>query len=299
MFRDPDLFDLPIPPRMHGWLAARLSAWRARSARQLYASIGGKSPIGATTLLQAELLENALRPSLPCRVVVAMRYGSPNSADAIEAIREAKCDQVLLLPLYPQFCTATTGSSTREWHFRCAEEGLHLPTLQVESYHALPEYIEAVTERVREALERFPFGTWPHLVFSAHGVPQKFVAEGDPYKGQVEETVRLVRQKLAPNLGHSLCYQSRVGPQRWLRPSLTETLKRLAKAHTQSVLVIPISFVSDHLETLSEIDIEARELALSSGIERFETVRGLNDSPVFIAALAKLIRERAGETAAA
>lgn len=295
MFRDPDLFNLPLSPRLRNWLAFRLSIWRARLAVPLYAAIGGKSPIREITLRQGELLERELQPSLPCRVFVAMRYGSPSTEAAVDSVLESGCGRILLLPLYPQYSGATTGSSMREWTFRSREKGLALPTARIESYYKSDSYITAVADRVSEALARFPRHAAPHLVFSAHGLPKKHIKLGDPYRRQILESVRLVCQKCSPNLGHTLCYQSRIGPQRWLKPTLSATLRRLGRNRVESVLVVPISFVSDHLETLSEINIEAREVALASGIRHFETMTGLNDSPKFIAALAEFVRNAVQE----
>ncbi len=296
MFRDPDLFDLPVPDWFRSWLARKLSTWRAAKARPLYESIGGMSPIVATTCQQARLLERMLRPSLACRVFVAMRYGAPSTGLAVKAVREAGIGRLLLLPLYPQYSTATTGSSTREWDRLCREEGLAIPTERVDSYCSLPPYINAVAERVDEGLARFPPDSRPHVVFSAHGLPEKLIRRGDPYQRQIEETTRLVLKRCSASSPHTLCYQSRVGPQRWLGPSLTDSLRQLGRTGTDSVLVVPISFVSDHLETLSEIDIEAREEASRWGIRQFETMEGLNDSAAFINALAQLVLNRVTST---
>lgn len=290
MFRDPDLFKLPIPGWLRSGLARRLSKWRAAKVRELYASIGGKSTIGEVTRRQAELLEVELSPAGPCRVFVAMRHGRPSSTDTIRSIRHANCGRLVLLPLYPHYSTATTGSSLREWERCCRAAGLDLPTAEIQSYASSPAYIEALVERIVEARTRFPANCKPHLVFSAHGLPRKLVERGDPYPEQIAESVRLVLDQCDPNTPHTLCYQSKVGPQRWLEPSLSETLRRLGRSNVQEVLVVPISFVSDHLETLSEIDIEARAEAIRWGVRRFETTLGLNDSPTFIRALADLVR---------
>ena len=186
MFRDPDLFDLPIPRWLRTWLARKLSIWRAKQARPLYEAIGGKSPIGDFTRRQAELLQKSLRRSFPCRVFVAMRYGSPSSDMTIESVRRAGCQRLVLLPLYPQFSAATTGSSFKEWNHRCTEQGLALPTRRIDSYYSLPGYIAAVAMRVEEGLARFSVEASPHIVFSAHGLPRKFIRQGDPYQHQIE-----------------------------------------------------------------------------------------------------------------
>ena len=289
MFRDPELFNLPIPAWVQDWLAGRVSRWRAKQARPLYASIGGRSPIGEITARQADLLERELNRSLCSRVFVAMRYGKPSTEAAVEAVLAANCRSAILLPLYPQYSTATTGSSVREWRRCAARKQLDLPTATIDSYPSHPAYITAVAERVSAALARLPADSNPHVLFSAHGLPQKLVRQGDPYQRHVEETVQRVVRECNLQAPYTLCYQSRIGPQRWLRPGLTETLRRLGRSGCQAVLVVPISFVSDHLETLSEINIEAREQAMSLGIRHFETTTGLNDSPAFIQALAELV----------
>lgn len=292
MFRDPDLLDLPIPVSIRNWLARRFAAWRARSSVRLYESIGGKSPIRDITLRQAELLQEALQGKLTCRVFVAMRYGSPTTQSAVTAVRKAGCGHILLLPLYPQYSAATTGSSINEWTRRCRQAGLVLPTDAIDSYGNSETYLAAIGERMQEALARFPPEVNPHVVFSAHSLPMKLVRQGDPYQQQIEETVRLVCQRYSPTFPHTLCYQSRLGPQRWLGPNLASTLKRLGGSGAQAVLVVPIAFVSDHLETLSEINIEARQLARANGIRHFEMTEGLNDSPTFIRALRDTVLER-------
>ncbi len=289
---DPTIFSLSVPEPMRNWLARNFSAWRARSIRTQYETIGGQSPVREIPLLQAKLLEAQLCTILPCRVVVATRHGSPSTEDAIEAVESARCGRVLLLPLYPQFSLATTGSSLREWTLRCSARGVALPTDRIESYYSSPAYIDAVAARIGESLRRFPSRDFPHIVFSAHGLPRKLVFEGDPYRTEIEETVRLVSQRLPSNQGHTLCYQNGVGPQRCLRPSLQETIRALARASVESVLVVPISYVSDHFETLIEIDIEAREIASACGIRQFETMRAINESPLFIRALAQEVLAR-------
>ncbi len=292
MFRDPDLFDLPVPSPLRDALARKLSAWRTRKSRPLYAAIGGKSPIVGHTRKQARLLERRLRLALPCRVHFAMRYGAPSTKATVDLVRASGCKRVLLLPLYPQYSAATTGSSIREWERCCRRCGFEVPTERIRSYFRHPKYIGVVARRIEEALTRFPPGSRPHLVFSAHGLPRKFIRQGDPYQAQIEGTVRLAVREASWAGQHALCYQSRIGPQRWLKPTLTDTLRRLGESGEDSVLVVPISFVSDHLETLSEIDIEAREQASRWGIARFETAEGLNASREFIDALAELVLQR-------
>ena len=286
LFNDPNIFDFPLAGVTRPLLARAAARFRAPKARRNYIEIGGKSPLGEHTARQASKLEKKLRESIDARVFVAMRYWKPSSADAVEAVRQAQCGRLVLLPLYPQYSAVTTGSSLREWQRCAAEAALDLPAVAVDSYFDAPLYVDSVVGRLRQTLARFPADSRPHLVFSAHGLPVRLIENGDPYRRQIEETVRLVVETGGFGLPHTLCYQSKVGPERWLQPALLPTLESLGRGGEQAALVIPIAFVSDHIETLSEIDIEARRAARSWGIRHFETMAGLNDSPGFIAALA-------------
>jgi ferrochelatase len=261
-----------------------------------YAQIGGRSPLRELTELQARRLESELRNSLEARVFVAMRYWHPFTEEAVRELLNHQVQRLVLLPLYPQFSRVTTGSSLKEWE-RHFSPGHPLDVKIVRDYYTHPLYIEAVVERVNEGLEQFRrtngstlrFPSDVHLLFSAHGVPETIIKTGDPYQAQIEATVRLVLERgMWPN-PHSLCYQSRSGPGRWLGPSLQEALQTIASNGSERVLVVPISFVSDHVETLYEINIEARELAERLGIQRFHVTVGLNGSPTFIRALADIV----------
>ena len=296
MFRDRDLLRLPVSERIQNWLASRFSRWRAKTVRPLYAAIGGKSPIGDITRRQADLVERELRGELNCKVFVAMRYSRPSADDAIQAAREAGCARILLVPLYPQYSFATTRNSFLDWDRRCRANGFRAQTDWIEHYHYWIHYLRALAHRIDEGLDRMAKGAMVHVVYSAHGVPESFIERGDPYESQIHDTADWVTELVGDAsrvASVTVCYQSRIGPQHWLKPSLTTTLQRLARMRAKAVLVVPISFVSDHLETLSEIDIEAREFATKCGIKQFETTEGLNDSPLFIRALAELILERA------
>jgi len=234
-----------------------------------------------------------MRDGVDARCVVAMRYWHPFTAEAIAQLQEdAEVDQVVLLPLYPQYSSTTTGSSLNEWRRRWTGA---VPTSLVAPFYRNPIYIAAVVERIDEALAHFPDPPAVPLVFSAHGVPVSVIEKGDPYQRQIEETVALVMEQGAWSNHHRLCYQSKVGASRWLEPSLHQTLRQLAAEKRREVCIVPISFVSDHVETLGEIDHHAREEARLLGIERFEMTRGLNDSPKFIQALAGLVLAAIGE----
>jgi len=299
LFSDPDIIDFPFARLARPTLARLISSRRARHVQEHYASIGGKSPIRELTELQAGALEHHLREvrGLNARVFVAMRYWHPLTEEAVEQVVRGNFARLILLPLYPQYSKTTTGSSLNEWRRIYSREGkAALPAAVIEDYHDHPAYIAAVVEKINEGLRQFnPSASSAksaedvHLVFSAHGVPVRFIEAGDPYQRQIEASMRLVLQRGGWPNPHTLCYQSRVNPGKWLEPSLTETLKMLAASGAKRVLVVPISFVTDHVETLAEIDHEARELALRAGIEQFELMPALNDSAAFIRALADLV----------
>ena len=283
LFCYPDIIDFPFSRIGRRPLAKLISSTRAKKAGQHYAAIGGGSPIRKFTERQAAALEAQLiGEGLDARCVVAMRYWHPFTAEAIAQLQEAKVDHVVLLPLYPQYSGTTTGSSLNEWRRRWTGSA---PTSCVETFYRNPVYIASLVDRINEALGQFPDPETVQLVFSAHSVPVSVIEKGDPYQRQIEETVELVMDRGEWGNPHRLCYQSKVGASKWLQPSLHTTLRNLASEKARDVCVIPISFVSDHVETLGEIDHCAREEALSLGIERFAMMQGLNDSPKFIKAL--------------
>ena len=292
LFCDPDIIDFPFSRIGRRPLAKLISSTRAKKASLHYASIGGGSPIRKFTEQQAAALEAQLvREGVDARCVVAMRYWHPFTAEAIDQLQEAGVDHVVLLPLYPQYSRTTTGSSLNEWRRRWTDTaGMQkVPTSRVEAFYQNRVYIESFVDRVNEALAQFPELHTVELVFSAHSVPVSVIEKGDPYQRQIEETVQLVMKQGAWPNPHRLCYQSKVGASRWLQPSLHTTLRNLAAEKVRDVCVVPISFVSDHVETLGEIDHCAREEARQLGIERFAMTQGLNDSPKFIRALAECV----------
>jgi ferrochelatase len=278
-------------------LARLISSRRAGKVRKHYQEIGGKSPIGEVTARQARALEVELRKSFVARVVVAMRYWHPLTEAAIRELAAFAPEEIVLLPLYPQYSSTTTGSSLNEWQRqfpRRQEATVHV----VREFHDHPLYLDALVERIEQGLERFRRSNGHaarmpsdvHLLFSAHSIPTRVIECGDPYQAQIEATVRAVMARGRWANPHTLCYQSRSGPGRWLQPFLRETLQEIAARGAERVLVIPIAFVSDHVETLHEINIEAREQAETVGIQQFELMEGLNDAPRFIAALADLVQ---------
>jgi protoporphyrin/coproporphyrin ferrochelatase len=287
LFCDPDIIDFPFARLGRKSLAKLISSTRAKKVQHHYSVIGGGSPIRRFTEQQARALQLKLTESgMDARCFVAMRYWHPFTAEAIQQLRAAKCDEVVLLPLYPQYSSTTTGSSLNEWRRRFNDD---IPVHCVDPFYQNELYLEAVVEKLDDALARFPDPQQADIVFSAHSVPVSVIEQGDPYQRQIEETVELIMQRGGWRNRYRLCYQSKVGASKWLQPSLRRTLIDLRDEHVREVCVVPISFVSDHVETLGEIDHEAREQARKLGIERFEMSSGLNDSPTFIAALAELV----------
>jgi ferrochelatase len=287
LFCDPDIIDFPFARIGRKPLAKLISSTRARKVQHHYATIGGGSPIRRFTEQQARALQRKLTESgLNARCFVAMRYWHPFTVEAIEQLRAARCDEVVLLPLYPHYSSTTTGSSLNEWRRQFREA---LPVHSVEPFYRHELYLQALVEKIDETLARFADPERPEIVFSAHSVPVAVIEKGDPYQHQIEETVELLMQRGGWRNHHRLCYQSKVGASKWLQPSLHTSLRELAVQKNREVCVVPVSFVSDHVETLGEIDHEARAEAAKLGIQRFEMTSGLNDSPTFIAALADLV----------
>lgn len=293
LFCDPDIIDFPFARIGRKPLARLISSTRARKVQHHYAAIGGGSPLRRFTEQQARALQLKLTElGLDARCFVAMRYWHPLTEEAVAQLRAARCDEVVLLPLYPQYSSTTTGSSLNEWRRKFRDE---LPVRSVDAFFRHETYLEALAERVEEALTRFSDRDSVHFVFSAHSVPASVIEKGDPYQAQIEETVRLLMRFGGWANPHRLCYQSKVGASRWLQPSLHATLRELAAQKARRICVIPISFVSDHVETLGEIDHEARKEAYGLGIEQFEVTEGLNNSPTFITALAELVGAAVGD----
>ena len=305
LFLDPDIIPLGLFGLLRRPIAKLISSRRSIPVAQRYAEIGRKSPIGALTERQRVRLVEAVSPYIDPLAVVAMRYWHPFTAEAVVALRKAgPLDEIVLLPLYPHYSYATTLSSLKEWA-RVANQANwgpstgRAPERTIGNFHDHPLYIQALVQRIGSVLRQFPDSSRIHLVFSAHGLPMSLVEKGDPYPKQIEETVRLACEfgvKQYPNWPrtHLLCYQSRVGPAKWLQPPLTETIERLGHEGVKEILVVPISFVTEHIETLHEINIEAREEAEKLGIEKFRMMPAVGDSALFIAALKDLVLRAVG-----
>ena len=288
LFSDAAIIRVPQPIR---WLLAKLiSRRRAPVARDIYARIGGGSPLLPETEAQAKALEAALGSDY--RVFIAMRYWHPFTREAVAAVKQWGPDRVVLLPLYPQFSTTTTQSSLKCWHREAAKAGLSARTETVCCYPAAEGMIEGFADGLRRGLaEASGFGR-VRVLFSAHGLPKSVVERGDPYPQQVAQTARAVAEA-ADAADWVICYQSRVGPMEWIGPSLEAELERAARDGV-AVVVVPIAFVSEHSETLVELDIEYRHRAEALGIAGYVRVPAIGCHPRFIAALAELASQPGG-----
>ncbi|SPF47064.1 Ferrochelatase [Candidatus Sulfopaludibacter sp. SbA4] len=297
LFCDPDIIDFPFARIARQPLARLIASRRAGHVAHHYAEIGGKSPLLEYTKRQAAALETALRADFDARVAVAMRYWHPFTEEAIRDMERHAPAELVLLPLYPQYSKTTTGSSLNEWSRRFHPNGWNPRVHTIEQFYEDEGYLQSVVEAVGRSLAGFEDPREVDVVFSAHSLPVAVVEKGDPYQRQIERTADLVWLRGGWPSRRHLCYQSKVGASKWLRPSMHETIRRLAAEGRKHVLVVPISFVSDHVETLHEIEIEHRAQARGLGIGDFRMVPGLNDSPAFIEALAGLVRSRVGAAA--
>ena len=287
LFSDPAIITLPKWLRIP--LARFISSRRTPKAKKIYEQIGGGSPILGQTEAQARALEEALGRLIgkehEYRGYVCMRYWHPLTEAAVASVGRFKPDRIVLLPLYPQYSTTTTGSSFAAWKKAAPS---HVPTTEIESYPVEPGYIDASVDLVKQGLAEA--GDVPvRVLFSAHGLPEKIVKAGDPYQRQIEQTAQAIADKLG-NVDWAICYQSRVGPLKWIGPP-TEAEIRRAAADNKTIVLYPLAFVSEHSETLVELDIEYRELAKEAGVPNYIRVPTVGTHPKFIEGLARLVRD--------
>lgn len=294
LFSDPEIIRLPVP-----WLQKPL-AWlisnsRAKQSQENYGQIGGGSPIRQITEQQALALKQSLqRVDQPAEVYVGMRYWYPFTEEAVARIKRDRIEELVVLPLYPQYSISTSGSSFRLLQ-KLWKEDRSLNRIRytvIPSWYSRPGYIRAMAELIALELDQLPDPNGGHVFFSAHGVPVSYVEEaGDPYQREIEHCVDLIMQQLGRPNAYTLAYQSRVGPVEWLQPYTEDAIESLAKQGVSSLVVVPISFVSEHIETLQEIDIEYREIADEVGIETFRRVPALNTHTGFIDDMAAMVTE--------
>ena len=298
LFNDPAIIGAPGPLR---WLLAQgISRLRAPVTRRIYDELGGGSPLLANTEVQARALEAVLNAQTggngqtgdgEVKAFVAMRYWHPMSEETARAVKAYDPERVVLLPLYPQFSTTTTGSSIAAWAGAAARAGLEVPTRALCCYPTEPGFVAEVAGRLRSALARAVGHGAPRVLFSAHGLPKKIVERGDPYQWQVERTVAAVVEALGQgDLDWRICYQSRVGPLEWIGPSTEAEIARAGRDGV-ALVVVPIAFVSEHSETLVELDIEYRRLAREAGVPVYIRAPTVGVGAAFIAGLADLVRQ--------
>jgi ferrochelatase len=299
LFADPDIIRLPRLFRfLQRPLAQFISTLRAPKSAEGYAAIGGGSPLRQMTAEQADALSLALKgKNLPAKVYVGMRYWHPFTEEAISQIKSDGITRLVVLPLYPQFSISTSGSSLRllENIFREDEYLVNMQHTVIPSWYQREGYVQAMANLIEKEVYKFEKPEEVHIFFSAHGVPVTYVEDaGDPYKAEMEECVELIMNAVKDrgiNCQHTLAYQSRVGPVEWLKPYTDVTIRELGKCGIKNLLAVPVSFVSEHIETLEEIDMEYRQLALESGIKNWGRVPALGCEPTFIADLADAVIE--------
>ncbi|MBT4426607.1 MAG: ferrochelatase [Rhodospirillaceae bacterium] len=292
LFSDPAI--IRLPRLFRHFVAGRISRRRAPIAQEIYRQIGGKSPIVEQTEAQAKALQEALSDLGQVRVFIAMRYWHPKSDVTAIEVRGFAPDRIMLLPLYPQFSTTTSKSSLVDWYRAASNVGLVAPRVTTTAlccYATSDGMIEAQGELIAPLLAAAVAKGPVRLLLSAHGLPERIVKRGDPYAWQVEQTAARIVAKLGiGGLDWKLCYQSRVGPMQWIGPATEDEIKR-AGADGVALVVAPIAFVSEHSETLVELDIEYRELAEASGVPAYDRAPAIGCHPAFISALADLTRQ--------
>lgn len=292
LFSDPEIIRLPFTwlQKPLAWL---ISTSRSQKSQDNYRQIGGGSPLRKITEEQALALQAKLQQQgEDANVYIAMRYWHPFTEEAIVRIKRDQVDRLVVLPLYPQFSISTSGSSFRllEQLWKEDQSLQAIKHTTIASWYQKPGYLQAMADLIAQELDKSEHPEQVHIFFSAHGVPISYVEEaGDPYQKEIEESVALIMQTLGRSNQHSLAYQSRVGPVEWLQPYTEDAIINLAAQGIKDLLVVPISFVSEHIETLQEIDMEYREVAESAGIHNFHRVPALNTHPVFIQALADMV----------
>lgn len=298
LFSDREIIELPLGAALQPLLARGIAKLRGPSVRRNYARIGGGSPQLKITTQQAAALQERLNAERagtgPYRVFVAMRYSRPSCEDALNAIAAIGIRRIVTLTLFPHYSKATTGSSRREFDRVLAKpiwRSYRFEVTHIDRYAGDPRYLDAMANSVARAWNAIPFDRRHKTVvlFSAHGLPQKFIDEGDPYVKDIETTRRGILERLHLPGREILAYQSRTGPVKWIGPGTEETLERLGREGVTDVLVVPLSFVSDHIETLYEVDMLFADAARKAGIVHYRRTEALNTSSLFVGALAGLV----------
>jgi ferrochelatase len=294
LFSDPDIIRIKSAA-VRKTLAWLIAVGRQSKSRGLYRQIGGGSPLRKITEAQAEALRIHLeRLGISAGVYVGMRCWKPTIDEALDLLREDAIGRLVALPLFPQYSVTTTGSCFNYFRYRIEKSGLQdrLAVTYVDQWYEEPLYVESVADLIRDTLRKFSSEDPREirLLYSAHSIPARYLEEGDPYLEQTRRTVELINARLGNAFESTLAFQSKVGPVKWLEPATNEVLKGFGRSGVRRVLAVPISFVSDHIETLQEIDILYKELAEREGIREFHRAESLNLYPKFIEALGNIVR---------
>jgi len=296
IFSDRNIIKLPMSRILQRPLAKLISSRRSGKVAEHYKEIGGGSPLLRVTEAQASSLKTELRRKFAnVEVLVGMRYTRPSIREALNRASRMGCRHVILLPLYPQYSLATTGTAFLEALKWLDNDDSDLILSAIDDWHDHSDYIPILRDRIQSGIDEMPGDGDVRVLFSAHSLPQSMVDGGDPYVAQTRTTVKLA----GGGFDHSLSFQSRSGPVKWVGPETIAEVRRLAGQGVKRLLIVPVSFVSDHIETLHEIDIELKGIALSAGIKHFARTRSFNDDSDFINCLLRIVVEKihtAGET---
>jgi ferrochelatase len=290
LFADPEVIQLGPLRFLQGWLARTIAKRRAPESRKAYALIGGRSPIREESTAQAEAVAARLTArGVPAKGYVAMACWHPFSDETVAAMRADGVTRAVALPLFPHFSRTTTGSTFKLLDRAIAGSGIELT--RVERYPDAPGFIDAIVERVRDAIAQLPADQRDRapVVFSAHGLPESYIRRGDPYLDDIRITYAAARDRLGLGDRAHLAFQSRVGPQKWLSPYTEQTIEELGRAGEKGIVLVPIAFTGEHIETLQELDILYKEVATKAGITSFARARTVGLHPAFIEALTDLV----------
>jgi len=289
LFNDPEILSIPTIFRYP--LAKFISKRRAPIAKNIYREIGNKSPILELTQKQATSLENNLLKKGDYKCFVVMRCWHPRAIDVIKKVKEFNPEEIILLPLYPQFSAATSGSSINEWSDLCKKENFNVKTKIICCYPTENNFVKSHAHLIKKTIQNEESKNFK-LLFSAHGLPEIKIKKGDPYQWQVEETVKEIMMHLNDeNLDHTISYQSRVGPLKWIGPSTDDEIIKYSK-EKKGIIIVPVAFVSEHSETLVELDIEYKKLAEKNGCSFYKRVPALGIEENFIKGLAELVLQQ-------
>ena len=292
LFNDPEILSIPTIFRYP--LAKLISKRRAPIAKKIYKEIGNKSPILGLTQEQAKSLEKNLSKKNDYKCFVVMRCWHPRAIDVIKEVKKFNPEEIILLPLYPQFSAATSGSSINEWGYICKKENYNIKTKIICCYPTQNNFLESHVNLIKKTINKIENKNFK-LLFSAHGLPETKIKKGDPYQWQVEETVKAIMSRLKDEkLDYVISYQSRVGPLKWIGPSTDTEIIKYSK-EKKGIVIVPVAFVSEHSETLVELDIEYKKLAEENGCSFYKRVPALGIEESFIRGLAELVLQQETE----